>query len=212
MIDKWLEKSKLKDIITKFAEKFLLEKISANKLTLIGLILGILCAFFIFLSGLLAQQLLLFIIIAAILMTLSFFFDVLDGAVARLEKPSLFGGILDIFCDRTVEILIIIALVSTDPANLLWPGLFSLGAIILCITIFLASGSAIRLKTSQNSQKVIYYARGVMERGETYLFLFLITILVVFRAILFYVFAILIVITTLQRLTEAYHKLYSKNE
>ncbi len=207
MIDNWLYKTKLKKAITIFVKKFLFGKVSANSLTILGLILGLLSALFIFLSGILRWTLEL-VIISAILMSISYFTDVLDGTLARLEEPTTFGGILDMFCDRTVEVFIIIAIVSTDPFRLLWPGLFTLGAIILCITIFLVVGGAVKSEDLEETQKLLYYSHGIMERSETFIFLLLITLFstffLVWRLILFWIFSILIFITVLQRLRQAY--------
>ncbi|GAG86269.1 unnamed protein product, partial [marine sediment metagenome] len=113
---------------------------------------------------------------AAILMCISFFFDALDGPLARLKEPTVFGGILDIFCDRTVEVLIIISLISTAPQVLMWPGIFSLGGIVLCISMFLLMGNTVVVNKLAENQKVIYYRHGLIERSETLIFLFLITI------------------------------------
>jgi len=202
MIDKWLSKSKLKNGIEKLANKLLLGKISANQLSLTGLIIGLLSSFFIFLSGLLLWKLAL-IVCSIVLMVISFFFDALDGAIARLEEPTTFGGILDIFCDRTVEVSIIIALISTDPLILMWPGIFSLGAVILCITMFLLVGASVKAKDLEESKKVIYYRHGLMERSETLLFLLFTTIFIVWRFILLWAFAVLVFITALLRLRDA---------
>jgi len=202
MIDKWLSKSKLKNGIEKLANKLLLGKISANQLTLTGLLIGLLSSFFIFLSGLLLWKLAL-IVCSIVLMVISFFFDALDGAIARLEEPTTFGGILDIFCDRTVEVSIIIALISTDPLILMWPGIFSLGAVILCITMFLLVGASVKAKDLEESKKVIYYRHGLMERSETLLFLLFTTIFIVWRFILLWAFAVLVFITALLRLRDA---------
>ena len=202
MIDKWLSKSKLKNGIEKLANKLLLGKISANQLTITGLIIGLLSSFFIFLSGILLWKLEL-IVCSIVLMVISFFFDALDGAVARLEESTTFGGILDIFCDRTVEVSIIIALISTDPLILMWPGIFSLGAVILCITMFLLVGASVKAKDLEESKKVIYYRHGLMERSETLLFLLFTTIFIVWRFILLWAFAVLVFITALLRLRDA---------
>jgi len=209
MIDNWLSKTKIKNIFEKIVQKIFLKRISANHLTIIGLILGLFCAFFIFLSGIL-QCTLELIILSAIFMSLSFLFDALDGALARLEKPTKFGGILDIFCDRTVEVTIILALISTDPINLMWPGLFSLSAVVLCITMFLVVGGAVSVDNLNESQKVIYYRKGVMERSETFIFLMLITIFYPCRFILLWIFAILVFITAILRLKDAY-LIFNKN-
>ncbi|TFG15375.1 MAG: hypothetical protein EU535_01755 [Promethearchaeota archaeon] len=209
MIDKWFQKSRLNYIISKFVKRFLLGHISANSLTILGLILGLLSALLIFLSAIVNLALEL-IFISAILMSASFFIDILDGAMARLEEPTIFGGILDIFCDRTVEVCIILAIVSTNPIFLLWPGLFSLSAIILCITIFLIVGGAIKEENLKENQKLIYYSRGIMERTETFIFLITITVFISWRLILLWIFACLVFITALQRLRHAYIIFYSK--
>ena len=211
MIDNWFQKSELKKAINKLVRKLLLGRISANSLTVIGLVFGLLSALFIFLSGII-DLVLECIIISTILMSLSFFIDILDGAVARMEEPTTFGGILDIFCDRAVEIFILLAIVSTDPIQLMWPGLFSLSAIILCITIFLIVGGVVKEENLKKQQKIIYYSHGIMERTETFIFLIVITIFFPWRVILLWFFAILIFITAFQRLRHAYIMFYSKKK
>jgi phosphatidylglycerophosphate synthase len=205
MIDNWLSKTKVSKVFEKFVKKVFLNRISANQLTIIGLILGVFSAFSIFLSAKLQYDFEL-IVLASILMILSFFFDVFDGTMARIDEPTIFGGILDIFCDRTVEVLIIIALISTDPLILMWPGIFSLAAIILCITMFLITGGAINVEDLEDIQKVIYFRKGLMERSETFIFLFLMTILFfgAWRFILLWIFTVLVFITAILRLRDSY--------
>ena len=137
-------------------------------------------------------------------MGISFFIDTLDGAMARLKGPTKFGGILDIFCDRTVEISIIIAIISTNASILMWPGVFSLGAITLCISMFLLVGGTIKVEDLDETKKVIYYRHGLMERSETFLFLLIITIFYPLRFILLWLFAILVYLTAILRLRDAY--------
>ncbi|MFX1442071.1 MAG: CDP-alcohol phosphatidyltransferase family protein [Promethearchaeota archaeon] len=208
MIDNWFQKSELKRVLNKLVKRLLIGRISANSLTITGLGIGLLSALFIFLSGV-TDLVLEFIMISTILMSLSFFIDILDGAVARLEGPTVFGGILDIFCDRIVEVFIILAIISTDPISLLWPGLFSLSAIILCITIFLIVGGVVKVENLKEEQKIIYYSHGFMERTETFIFLIIITIFFPWRVFLLWIFAILIFITAFQRLIHAYKMFYS---
>ena len=203
MIDNWLTKSKLNKLIENFTRRFFLHRVSANQITVIALILGLLSALSIFLSGIWIWKIEL-IICAGILMTISFFFDALDGALARLEKPTKFGGILDIFSDRTVEVVIIISLISTDPLTLMWPGIFTLGAIILCISMFLLIGGVVKEDELEESKKVIYYRHGLMKRSETFFFLFSITILVSVRFLLLWIFAGLVFFTAILRLRDAY--------
>ncbi|MFW9937833.1 MAG: CDP-alcohol phosphatidyltransferase family protein [Candidatus Thorarchaeota archaeon] len=204
MIDNWISKLKFKKSYEKFVEKLVSKTFSANQLTIIGLIFGLLAAFTIFMSGIFVDFSLFLICVSAILMTISFFIDTLDGPIARLKGPTVFGGILDIFCDRTVEISIIIAIVSTDTINLIYPGLFSLASIILCISMFLLVGSLSERHNDANKSKVIKYRKGLIERSETYLFLLAITILFFWRVLLLWIFTILIFITALLRLRDAY--------
>jgi len=203
MIDKWLSKTKLNIYLENLVRKLFLGKISANKITTSALLIGLLSALSIFLSGILIFEIPL-IISAAILMCISFFFDALDGILARLKQPTIFGGILDIFCDRTVEVLIIISLISTAPQMLMWPGIFSLGGIVLCISMFLLVGGAVIADTLEENKKVIYYRHGLIERSETLIFLLLMTILIPLRSILLWIFSILVLITALLRLRDAY--------
>ena len=203
MIDKWLSKPKLNKFFEKFAKKLFLEKISANQITLTALITGLLSALSIFLSGKLTWKLEL-IICSAVLMCVSFFLDVLDGAIARLEGPTSFGGIFDIFSDRTVEVSIIISIISTDPLILMWPGIFSLGAIVLCITIFLLIGGIVKKENLETEEKVIYYNHSLMERSETLIFLFLTTILIPWRGIILWIFSFLVLLTAFLRFRDAY--------
>ena len=211
MIDKWLSKTKLNGFFEKFVRKLFFKKMSANSITLLALITGLLSSLSIFLSGFLIWEIEL-IICATSLMTLSFFLDVLDGALARIDKPTTFGGILDIFSDRMVEVLIIISIISVDQINLMWPGIISLGSIILCITMFLLVGGAVKGKDLEETKKVIYYRAGLMERSETFLFLIIITILIPWRVIILWIFALLILLTALLRLRDAYLLFKGNNE
>ena len=204
MIDKWLSKSKLKNLFDNFVKKFFLGRISPNLITIIGLITGLLTAFTIFLSNLILQFNFIMLVISIVLMILSFFLDILDGALARAKGKTVFGGILDIFCDRIVEVSIIIAIVSTNLKDLIYPGLFSLGAIILCITMFLLIGGIYNSEESNDKKKVIYYHGGLMERSETLIFFLLIVIFYFWRFILLWIFAILVFITALLRLRDAF--------
>lgn len=202
MIDKWLSNSKVNYTLEKLVRKLFSNRITANQITIIGFGIGLLSALFIFLSGRLVWEL-EFIIIAVTLMLISFFFDTLDGALARLEKPTIFGGILDIFCDRAVEISIILSIVSTDSV-LLWPGLLSLASIVLCITMFLLVGGSVKPENLENNKKVVYFRHGLMERSETLISLFLLVVLVPFRPIILWIFFCLVLITALIRLKDAY--------
>jgi phosphatidylglycerophosphate synthase len=204
LIDNWISKLRFKESYEKFVERFLYKRISANQLTLIGLFIGLLAAITIFFSGIFADLHFFLILISTTLMTISFFIDTLDGPIARLEGPSIFGGILDIFCDRTVEVSIIIAIISTDIINLVYPGLFLLASIVLCISLFLIISGLSQQDQSDRKSKVFKYRKGLIERSETFLFLMAINLLFFMRFLLLWIFAILVFITALLRLWDAY--------
>ena len=204
MIDSWLSKTKFKDAYEKFVRKFFLGKVSANQLTIIGLIFGLIGSFFIYLSSLLEDFLIIMIISSVSIVSISFIFDTIDGSVARYEGPTIFGGILDIFCDRLVEISIIISLVASDSLNLIWAGMFSLAAIILCISMFLIVGGITKKNSVENTSKVITYQTGLMERSETFLFFLAMIILIPWRLILLWIFSVLVFTTAILRLIKAY--------
>jgi len=204
MIDSWLSKTKFKDAYEKFVRKFFLDKISANQLTIIGLIFGLIGSFLIYLSSLFEDLLIFMIIISVSIVSISFFIDTIDGSVARYEGPTIFGGILDIFCDRLVEISIIISLVASDSLNLIWAGMFSLAAIILCISMFLIVGGITKRNSVENKSKVITYQTGLMERSETFLFFLAMIILIPWRLILLWIFSGLVFTTAILRLIKAY--------
>jgi archaetidylinositol phosphate synthase len=204
MLDHWLSSSKFKESYEKFVQKLLKNKISANKLTIIGLIIGLVSALFIFLSGIIQDYFLPLYLSSIILMIISFIFDTFDGPIARLRVPTEFGGVLDIFCDRFVEVSIIIAFVSTDPIRLIYPGLISLGAMVLCISMFLLSGILTNANERAKSPKVIPYRKGFIERSETFMFFLLIDIFFTLRTILLWMFALFVLMTAFLRLYGAY--------
>jgi len=204
MIDSWLSKTKFKDMYEKFVRKIFLGKVSANQLTIIGLICGFTGSLLIYLSCLLEELFIIMIISSVSVVSISFFLDTIDGSVARYEGPTTFGGILDIFCDRLVEVSIIIAIVATDPSKLVWPGMFTLAAIILCISMFLVVGGIIKRDEFDEKSKVIIYQGGLMERSETFFFLLAIIFLIPWRFVILWIFAILVFVTALLRLRDAY--------
>lgn len=212
MLDNLLSKTKFKKRFDVFFAKILKNRLSANQLTLLGLGFGVISALLIFLSSVFTTYFLIILSSGIILMILSFFVDLLDGAIARSNEATVFGGILDMVCDRTVEVSIIIAIILSDPLNLVIPGIFLLSSIVLCITVFLSVGHAIKREENEENQKFIFYSGGLMERSETFLMLLIILILIYFRYLLLWIFTILICFTTLQRLKFAYHTFHREKQ
>jgi len=91
-------RDKVKGWVMPLAELFARSGASPNALTMLGLFFGALAAF-LFAEG---EQLL-----AGVVLLVSGFFDVMDGAVARLlHKETAFGGVLDSVIDRYVDFLL----------------------------------------------------------------------------------------------------------
>lgn len=72
--------------------------LSANILTTLALLCGLVSVYFLF------QTYWLFVLFGI----LHIFFDSMDGVVARLTKPSRFGHFYDICCDRLIELLFLV--------------------------------------------------------------------------------------------------------
>lgn len=203
MLDSLLNRTKLTQKLENFTKNRFYGKISANQMTLLGLFTGLITAIVLFLITFFNLSY-YWNILVAFLMAFSFLFDVLDGSLARLENPTKFGGILDIMCDRMVEISVILALTYRNPDEMVWISLVLLSAIILCMTIFLLVGNAARAHSKEKPEKVIFYSGGITERGETFIFLILAVLIPWYQAIILSIFTVLILITTCQRFLYAY--------
>lgn len=110
-------------------------------------------------------------------------FDGLDGAVARATFKTDFGGYFDIFCDFVFYAAIPLAFVLRDPATNAVAGAFLLAAFYTNAASFL--GYAIiaakrRMTTTQQGEKSLYYAVGLLEGTETIVFF---TVLCLFPAV-----------------------------
>lgn len=134
--------------------------VSANGVTLAGMIFGLGAGLAIFrgwyLTGLL-------------LILLNRVLDGLDGAIARATRQSDFGGYLDIVADYVFYIAVPLAFGFAAPANL--PGaLVLVGAFTLTAVSFLAFAAiAARrgLETRAYGRKSFFYSTGLAEGAET---------------------------------------------
>ena len=138
-------------------------------------------------------------ILSVLLLWISGFLDALDGALAReTGSSSSWGTVMDITFDRLVELALIICLALTDHS--IWPALIILlSGIVFSMTIFLTVGAL----SERTSSKAFYYQAGLMERTEGFIFF---SIMILFRNIripVTFLFSALIIITGLQRLSEA---------
>jgi archaetidylinositol phosphate synthase len=168
--------------------------ISANTLTIAGMLVGVGAAVLVVMGQYVAGFFVLW---------LSGLIDAADGTLARLTQPSPMGAILDITFDRVVEISMILALATrfVDAQLVLLAGI-----IAIAMSLFLSIGAAV----ANTSVKSFHYAPGLGERTEAFICLSLM-LLDHARLILWtWVFIAVIVFTMMQRLYHAYQILTAK--
>lgn len=123
--------------------------------------------------------------------------DGLDGAVARAGAKTDFGGFLDIVADFAFYGVIPFAFAVLHPEN-------ALAASFLLLTFYINGASFLAfailaekrgMETSGRGEKTLYFTAGIMEGGETILFLTLICAFPGLFAALAWVFGALCLIT-----------------
>jgi len=166
--------------------------LSPNVWTLLSLVTAIISVYFISTNNLL---------IAAIILLITAFVDVIDGAVARATgRATKFGAYLDTVVDRYVEGLIILSLllvalpVFLIPASI-WIGLYLFGSLMTTY-----------VKAAAKEQEIVRseLRGGLLERAERLLILFVGLVLGSLNAFwLTYVLVVLAVLTNLTALQKA---------
>lgn len=166
--------------------------IPANAVTLAGLFVGLTCVpalaiqrYDLALVGVLGSRLL----------------DGLDGAVARHNGISDFGGFLDIVCDMVFYAAVVFGFALAQPENataaaLLLFAFMGTSASFLAWAIVAAKRG---LETEVQGRKSFFYSAGLVEGTETVLFLAAFCILPQHFAILATVFALLCAVTVVGR-------------
>lgn len=128
-------------------------------------------------------------------------FDGLDGAVARINGPTAWGGYLDSLADYVFYVSIPVAFGFAHPDNLL-PALLLVASFTITAVSFLAFAaiSALQARASDNNQpKALIYSTGLMEGGETIGFFILFCLFPSAFPELALTFAALCLLTVLQR-------------
>jgi phosphatidylglycerophosphate synthase len=167
-------------------------RISANTLTIGGAGLAFGAAFFVAQSNFLA---------ALILILLNRIVDGLDGAIARINGPTEFGGYLDTICDYIFYISVPVAFGLIDPSNQI-PALLLIASFTLTAVSFLAFAAITARQTSDDGAhgpKAFIYSTGLMEGGETIAFFVLFCLFPEFFPTLAIIFAALCLLTVVQR-------------
>ena len=184
----------IKPLVNRLAKVLRRVGLNANQLTVIGFLIGLVAAFFIAQGAYLAG--------AAALLT-SRLCDALDGALARLTRPTDQGGFLDITLDFLFYASIVLAFAFSDPARNALPAAVLLAAFMGTSTSFLAFAvmAAKRGMTSVNyPDKSFYFLGGLTEATETLACFVAMCVWPAFFIELAYGFSVLCSITILTRI------------
>ena len=133
----------------------------ANATTLVGLAVGLLAL------PLLAGEQYGWALLAILLNRL---IDGLDGAIARQQGPTPFGGYLDIVCDMAFYAAVPLGFALARPANALWAAL--LLASFVCTAASFLGRAVMAVERGEaddgaRGQKSFFYAAGIIEGSET---------------------------------------------
>ena len=177
----WLDSS-----LSATAHTLIQRNISANTLSYVALITGVIGGVFFYLR---------LPIIALVFLLISGLADAVDGRVARLGQGSTpWGGVLDLVFDRIVEAAILLGIALPHP-HLHAPALVLAATWYVNLCVFLAVGAA----SEGQREKVIVYSPGLVERGEGLFFAIFAGFLPEWAAPFGYVYAGLEVVTASQR-------------
>ena len=167
--------------------------VTANTVTIAGLLIGLLAAVAI------ATH---YFVAAFALIIANRIADGVDGAVARAGTPTDRGGYLDIVVDYVFYGSVPLAFAIADPAQNALPAAALLAGFCLTCASFLtfATIAAKRgLETEAHGRKSFFYSTGLVEGTETIAFFLLMTAWPAWFPILAWIFAALCVLTAIQR-------------
>ena len=167
--------------------------VTANQLTVLGLVLG--CV-----SGLLIAFELYFL--GLLFIALSRLMDGLDGAVARAGEKTDLGGYLDIVFDFIFYGMVPLAFALAQPENavpaaVLLMVFYANGASFLAFAIMAEKRG---ISTQSHGSKSLYFTGGLAEAGETYAVFALFCLFPDWFAVVAYSFAAITAITTVSRI------------
>lgn len=191
----------LKPGLQRLARLLVRAGIGADAVTLCGFVLGLGAALAIALGMPLAG---LALLLASRLM------DGLDGAVARLTRPTDRGAFLDITLDFLFYASIPLAFAVADPQANALPAAVLLAAFIGTGSAFLAFAVLAErrgLKSEDHPQKGIYYLGGLTEASETLICFVLMCLWPQHFALWAYAFAALCVLTIASRIVGGWQAL-----
>jgi len=199
MVDHWanLFLSKKMDYISSYVPYY----ISANLITVTGFAIGLFAATLIYLK---------FYILGLVMVIANRFFDGIDGAVARRNGITSFGGYLDILCDFIFYSAVIFAFAMSNPEKNSLVSVFLVFSFVGTGTSFLAFAAIVNrydLLLKKRIQKAFFYMRGFVEGTETILFFVIVCFFPDYFPVFALIFGILCWITVFGRIGYAYYLL-----
>ena len=171
-------------------------RLSANALTITGAAIGLGAAFFITQADYTT---------ALLCIVLNRLFDGLDGAIARINEPTDFGGYLDSLCDFLFYVSVPVAFGIISADNHI-PALALVASFTLTAVSFLGYAAIAARRNDDDGahgSKAFIYSTGLMEGGETIAFFLLFCLFPAFFTTLALIFAALCVLTVAQRVAFA---------
>ncbi len=171
-------------------------RISANALTITGAAIGLGAAFFITQADYTA---------ALMCIVLNRLFDGLDGAIARINGPTDFGGYLDSLCDFLFYVSVPVAFGILSADNQM-PALALVASFTLTAVSFLGYAAIAARRNDDDGAhgpKAFIYSTGLMEGGETIAVFLLFCLFPAFFPTLALIFAALCILTVAQRVAFA---------
>lgn len=196
MLDPYIRKL-IDPSLNLIGKKITLYGISANFVTILGFIMGLLAMLTISINQ---------YNIAIVFICLNRLADGIDGAIARNTKLTDFGGFLDIVCDFIVYSGIVFAFAIANPDNTFYAA-FLIFSFIGPITSFLAYAiiaAKRKIDSTLRGKKSFYYLGGICEGTETATTLLLLCIFPQFFDIICLIYGILCWITTFGRIYNAW--------
>ena len=170
-----------------------------NKISLIGITLAVFSSF----SYLKWQSNNFYLLLAPVLLLISGFCDVLDGALARTyNKVTIFGGFLDSLLDRYSEVFVLIGIIVSGLCVVIWGLIAVVGSLLVSYSRARAEITGVKMESI-----------GLAERAERILILTIFSFVAYFYQpkttmnVGIIIIAILSHITVLQRTWHIYNKL-----
>ena len=202
MFDRHLQKLTQKPL--SFFAKIILKYISANQITIIGFVFGLMMCLFVYLE---------LFFLAIFFLILNRICDGLDGVMARLTVPTYLGAYLDIVLDFIFYSAFILIFGLLDTNNIIISCLLLFSYICTGTTFLAQAIIQPKLDLVQKDESIdidipksFYYSAGLIEGTETILFM---TLCLLFPNLYFFfglIFSILCLLTALSRILIFYKR------